>query len=285
LIQVLPVPVREGFLFSGWFTSSGESGMRVNIDTTGRGRSGTVFTEDFTLFAHWVTADRGIFTATFNTNGGEFYNPATIPASVNTGAVGTLRNETVPMPIRGGYAFSGWFTEQEGGTRVLTNSTQLSENIMLWARWVRINVTFNGNGADQPNTSVEVGYDNKLTELPTPTRAGFDFTGWYTTSGNPVTLDREYTGQTTIVAMWVSNIPGTFTITLDRNTGMGTLETTILATGTDGRLAAPLPSLTAEAGFVGWCTDRHAMWGSVSTNTVFTADTTIYAIVLRIPAY
>jgi uncharacterized repeat protein (TIGR02543 family) len=288
LTQVLPVPARDGYLFSGWFTAAqvlGSGAVRVNLDATGRGRSGTVFTEDATLHAHWVTADRGIFTATFNTNGGEFHHPATTPTSVTTGAQGTLRAETVPSPIRGGYAFDGWWTAQEGGSRVFVNNFSLTEDTALWARWVRITVTFGGNGADHPNTTAQVGYDdNRLTELPTPTRAGFDFAGWYTrdVGGDPVTLDRVYMGLTTVFARWVSNIPGTFTITLDRNWGTGVLETTILATGTDGRLAAPPPPLS-EQGFVGWSTERSNWMGNVTTDTVFTADTTIYAVVHRTP--
>ena len=44
--------------------------------------------------------------------------------------------------------------------------------------------------------------DGKLTSLPTSTRDGYDFLGWYTAGGDRVTTDTVFTADTTLYARW-----------------------------------------------------------------------------------
>ena len=64
-------------------------------------------------------------------------------------------------------------------------------------------VNFNANGGNvSPSSTITT--DGKLTGLPTPTRNGYDFVGWYTATsgGQPVTTGTEFTQNTTIYALW-----------------------------------------------------------------------------------
>lgn len=64
-------------------------------------------------------------------------------------------------------------------------------------------VTFNANGGSVSQSSA-VTTDGKLTSLPTPICAGYDFVGWYTAAsgGQPVTTGTVFTGDTTLYAHW-----------------------------------------------------------------------------------
>ena len=63
-------------------------------------------------------------------------------------------------------------------------------------------VTFNGNGGTPSDTSARTDKDGKLTSLPTPTRSGYRFNGWYTIDGKKITKDTVFTDDTTVYAHW-----------------------------------------------------------------------------------
>ena len=67
-------------------------------------------------------------------------------------------------------------------------------------------ITFNANGGTVSSTSAKTGADGKLASLPTPTRTGYTFDGWYTaaTGGTKVEASKVYTANTTIYARWTS---------------------------------------------------------------------------------
>lgn len=67
-------------------------------------------------------------------------------------------------------------------------------------------VTFDPNGGSVNVTSATTS-NGKLTSLPTATRSGYTFNGWYTaaTGGTKVTADTIFTANTTIYAQWTYN--------------------------------------------------------------------------------
>ena len=70
-----------------------------------------------------------------------------------------------------------------------------------------VTITFDANGGSvQPSSATTVNY--KLASLPTPTRSGYVFEGWFTqeTDGEEVTTDTVFIADTTIYAQW-SNAP------------------------------------------------------------------------------
>ena len=68
-------------------------------------------------------------------------------------------------------------------------------------------VTFNANGGSVTPAPMKTGTDGKLTSLPTPTRTGFAFNGWYTslTGGELVDTSYVFTRDTTVYARWTEN--------------------------------------------------------------------------------
>jgi uncharacterized repeat protein (TIGR02543 family) len=277
-LAALPVPTRDGaFVFNGWFTARA-GGERITTDT--------VFTRNTTVQAQWsATQTPQSFMITLDPNNGI---PLIMPRVLYTDANGRL-TEPIDNPSRMGFSFSGWFTAPTGGTRVNTGTvgTVFTSDSTIYAQWSAVTVTFNlngGNSGSAPANAVVSPQNGRLATLPTPTRTGFTFVGWYTAQveGTEVTAERVYGVNTTIWARWVSSTPGTFTITLAAG---NEIAVSTLATRADGRLAAlPEPTSPFGAIFTGWFpTSGYASPGTTgritagANGTVFTEDTTIYA--------
>ncbi len=92
---------------------------------------------------------------------------------------------TLPTRSRPGYKFDGWYTAETGGTKVVTSTTAFTDDATLYPRFVAntYTVSFNVNytGGTNP-ASQKVTYDSTYGALPTPTRAGYTFVGWYTSA-------------------------------------------------------------------------------------------------------
>ena len=273
-LSSLPTPVREGYDFNGWFTAA-EGGTAVDLNR--------VYTGNTTLYAHWSEIPPETFTVVFDANGG-----SVSPGSGVTGADGKL--SSLPTPVREGYDFNGWFTAAEGGTAVDLNRVYTGDTT-LYAHWIEtppetFTVTFDANGGSVSPGSGVTGEDGTLSSLPTPTRSGYTFDGWFTaaTGGTRVDVNDVYSSDTTIYAHWSQIPPKTFTVTFDANGGSVSPGSGV--TGEDGTLSS-LPTLAdwkQQAStyselthtFVGWYTQK--IGGTkVTADTVFTEDTTIYA--------
>jgi uncharacterized repeat protein (TIGR02543 family) len=138
------------------------------------------------------------YTVTFDPNGG------TVTSETSTTGT-SWRLASLPTPTRTGYTFNGWFTDTTGSTQV-TTSTTFSSNSTIYARWAFKNytITFNTNGGSLYTSSGQTGEGWKLSPLPTPTRSGYNFVGWFTqeTDGTEVTTSTEFSENTTIYARW-----------------------------------------------------------------------------------
>jgi len=132
------------------------------------------------------------------------------------------------------------------------------------------------DGGNPPNATTNT--NGTLSSLPTPSRTGYTFEGWYTaiTGGIKVTTGTIFTENTIIYARWTKNATTvTYTITFDINYSDGSNPPNA-TTNTNGTLSSlPTPSRTGYT-LDGWYT---ATTGGtlVTTSTVFSADTTIYA--------
>lgn len=113
-------------------------------------------------------------------------------------------------PKRKGYNFSGWYTNITGGTKKQQTDI-VTESHTLYGQWKakKMTVYFDPNGGNVSTSSATVTYDEKYGTLPTPTRTGYTFTGWYTssTSGTQITKDTQVTITTnqTLYAHWTIN--------------------------------------------------------------------------------
>ncbi|MBR2766614.1 InlB B-repeat-containing protein [Candidatus Saccharibacteria bacterium] len=79
-------------------------------------------------------------------------------------------------------------------SQIITPQTVVSsdENHTLYAIWGKnITVAFDANGGEVSPSSKTINYDSTYGELPTPTKAGYNFVGWKT-ENNGYTLPNEY---------------------------------------------------------------------------------------------
>lgn len=74
----------------------------------------------------------------------------------------------------------------------------------------KFTVTFDANGGSVSPETMETDENGKLSALPTPTRDGCTFDGWYDAKdgGSKVSADKTYTESTTIYAHWTKNSSG-----------------------------------------------------------------------------
>ncbi len=70
-----------------------------------------------------------------------------------------------------------------------------------------LTIAFNANGGTVAPATATTGANGKLTSLPTPTRSGYTFDGWFTaaTGGDAVNTNTVFTQNTTIYAHWTAN--------------------------------------------------------------------------------
>ena len=112
-----------------------------------------------------------------------------------------------------GYTFEGWFTAENGGGSLITSSTEVTNfnNHSLYAKFKVNNytVTFNANGGSVSTSSIIVTYGEAYGSFPAPTRTGYAFLGWYTSSsGGTRVLGTDIvsiTSDQTLYARWKDN--------------------------------------------------------------------------------
>lgn len=106
----LPLPTRYGYTFAGWFTGSGGTGTLITNATA------VAIASDHTLFAAWTPKQ---YTVSFDAQGGTV--SPTIKEVIYTSQYGNL-----PVPMRTGYTFTGWYTDVGGNGAVVMNTTTVT---------------------------------------------------------------------------------------------------------------------------------------------------------------
>ena len=258
----LPTPTREGYTFAGWFTEQ-NGGTQVTKETVVK----TV--ADHTLYAHWTA---NTYTVKFDANEG------TVTSAEQTVTYGSHYGE-LPTPTREGYTFAGWFTEQNGGTKVMADTkVTTAENHTLYAYWMQniYDVSFDANGGKEAYEPKKVRHGDTYGKFPPePTRIGYKFAGWYTEKdgGAKVELGDVVTSSHTLYAHWTAN---EYTVTFDANGGAVEPKT---QTVTYGSTYGELPTPTRKGyTFVGWFTNPNSGTQVKADAEVTTAaDRTLHA--------
>ena len=236
----LTSPTKTGYSFDGWFTKS-SGGSKVTAKTT------VTTTSNHTLYAHW-TAKK--YTVYFNSQGGSSVSSKTVTYNSTYGSLTT--------PSKTGYTFGGWYTSASGGTKISPSTkVTITSNQTLYAHWTANTYTvgFNSNGGTAVD-SIHVIYNSTYGTLPTTTRTGYVFQGWFTAiaGGTQITPSTKVTitsGQT-LYAQWKAE---DCTITFDANGGYGQSNLTSLSVeqGTEiGTRLNTSPGAPANMHFVGW---------------------------------
>ncbi len=147
-------PKRTGYSFKGWYT---DSELTETITVIEKGTH-----ENITIWAKWQA---NTYTISFDVNGGnETYEPVTITYDML---------HTLPTPTQETRVFDKWILAE--GSATWDNSNE----ILLIAKWLNeYKVTFVTNGG---NAIESIYVSERLTmNLPTPTKKGLTFGGWYT---------------------------------------------------------------------------------------------------------
>lgn len=163
------------------------------------------------------------YTVTFDANG---YGTAPDAQCVAKNGMAT----TPTAPTATGYTFGGWYTDQTC-TNTYDFNTEVTSDITLYAKWTanKYQITYKDQGgaefsgthaADKP-TQHTYGTE---TELKSPTKDGYTFGGWFTTSdctGSAVTSlgATAYTSDITLYAKWNEEVTLTAIITYTLNVG------------------------------------------------------------------
>ena len=126
-------------------------------------------------------------------------------------------------------------------------------------------VTFDANGGSCATASKTYASGATLGTLPTPTRAGYTFAGWFTAAdgGTRVTETTAVTGDATYYAHWTAN---TYTVTFDANGGTASESSRTKAYGST---LGTLPTAT-RTGYtlVGWYTAKSGGTEAMSSTKV-----------------
>ena len=229
----LPDPYWTGYDFEGWYTAR-TGGTKVTSGSrmqTGAGH---------TLYAHWTGRK---YTVYFNAGGGSV-SPSSTTVTYGS-AYGTL-----PVPVRSGYRFEGWYTSYSGGTEITSSSLiWTTASHTLYAHWKEGEeeqgylINFDANGGEVAVLSKTVVYGSIYGALPVPERDGYDFAGWYTarTSGTEITKESrvQETKSHTLYAHWIWDLaPPTVTTekAADIKKNTATLKGTVEDNGGDSNL-------------------------------------------------
>jgi uncharacterized repeat protein (TIGR02543 family) len=209
--------------------SSTDNTQYVSLQTPG----------NFILEADWTIND---YTLTYDVNGGNALSPDHKSVTYNT-TYGEL-----PTPTRTGYTFAGWYTQATGGDAVTSSTVMGADDVTIHAHWTINNYTLtynvNGGNALSPDHK-SVTYNTAYGELPTPTRTGYTFAGWYTLIVGGTTVSNSTVmgaDDVTIYAHWTAN---TYSVVFDRQSGSGGTESVTATFGS----AMPSASAPTRAGY------------------------------------
>ena len=127
-------------------------------------------------------------------------------------------------PVREGYQFLGWYADSEYQTPFMFDTQIVISDITLYAKWALV-----APGAVPFTVDFDLGYEvdedeayapmetigGKIYDVPTPTRAGYKFCGWWISmyeNGEKLsyqyTADTEFKANTTLFAVWESESTG-----------------------------------------------------------------------------
>ncbi|MGF6989662.1 putative repeat protein (TIGR02543 family) [Lachnospiraceae bacterium PM6-15] len=256
----LPTPTKSGYTFKGWFTS--KTGDKQVLSTTK-----VEIVKNQNLYAQWLPK----YTVTFNANSG-----VVSPTSKEV-AKGLMYGE-LPVPVKAGYYFKGWFTSKTGDKQVLpTTVVEISKNQNLYAQWLPgYTVTFNANGGNVSSANKIVAKGLNYGSLPTPTKDGYYFKGWFTSkTGDKQVMSTtvvEISKNQNLYAQW---LPG-YTVTFNANGGVVSLNSKIVGKGLTYE-TLPVPTRNGYT-FKGWFTSKTGTRQVLeSTKVEITKNQNLYA--------
>lgn len=268
-------PTRRNYSFVGW--------SKDRNATSATYSAGGSFTEnaDVTLYAVWRYSPE-TYTVSYDANGG-----SNAPTS-QTKTYGVSLTLSTQSPVKSGYAFLGWATSKSATAPEYAPGDSYTEDTgaTLYAVWKYIpktyTVSYNANGGVGAPTN-QVKTENVTLKLSTavPTREGYTFKGWATSStasSSGYQPGASYTANAnlTLYAVWEINH---YTVTYNANGGTNAPASQTKTHGQGLTLTTVIPSRSNYA-FLGWATESNATSVTYESGAVYNADAdiTLYAV-------
>lgn len=277
------IPVRTGYTFEGWATSS--------TATTVKYRAGITYSysenANLVLYAVWSPIT---YTVAYNKNGGTWSNGT--PAN-QTKVYNQPLALTSIKPTRNGYSFWSWNTKADGsGTNFGSNGTyNTNADAILYAQWTPnlYNISYNAKGGtNAPNPQTKIYGENLVLSDTIPTRTNYVFLGWDTDSaatdakyctGTNHTSNNVYEQNESIVlyAVWV---PSTYTVTYNSNNGNWTGPSTQIKNYSEPLTLTSIEPTLDGYTFSGWGTNADGSGQNYSIGDTYNKDenVTLYAL-------
>lgn len=189
-------PQREGYTFKGWATAQ-TGGEEVTLPNTPK--------QDTTYYAQWeVQKCMVVFDYNFDGSKQKVEKEYTYGSTVES-------LQVAESEYKQGHSFLNWKLGTSAESSDVTFPYVVKGNTTFYAYWVAgaiFTVTLNNNydGAETKEVKVPNGSNLTLEQAAKPSRSGYEFVGWGTTSNaaadSVVTLPYKPTENTTLYAIW-----------------------------------------------------------------------------------
>ncbi len=247
LIGTMPTPTKTGSTFQGWFIEN--SAKQYTKDNV------VDFDVDITLYARWTSNE---YTLRIDPMGGTYSGDKTLI----TGIYG--RTIDLGTVTRTGYDHTGWEISGSGSV-TKTQFTFGAGSATITAKFTpkRYTMTFvlndsseswgvipSGVTASGGNYVKTVTYDAKIGDMPSATKTGYRFLGWYeSASSEKVWQTSTKYDEDNSKTLYAKFSATPFVLTVDRDNGQGAYT----VPGTTGEKLALPSGLTKEGySFVNW---------------------------------
>ena len=168
-------PTKENCSFFGWYKDAAyTSAWEFATD---------VVNEDITLYARWSNPGETVYTVTFDTDGGNEMDPASVKA-----------NEKLTMPAnpqKMGFKFRGWYSDPEKQV-VYDFNAPVTGDITLYAKWIKSEIALeNFSTSALAGTGVIWYPETKTLDITNAKKSGtlsFDVLGANTITPNSVVV-------------------------------------------------------------------------------------------------
>ena len=212
-VKKLKKPKRAGYSFAGWYKNKRLTKKATKV-------AGKAAKSTRTLYAKWKGKT---YKLSYKLNGGKMSSSHATTYTVS-------KTTKLPLPVKPGYSFDGWCTNKKLTKNVGRSTESLVGNKKLYAKWVPItySIAYILDGgtlpADAPTT---YSIESPVNTLPTPTRAGYSFMGWFSDSKrtNVVTsIPSTSKGNKKLYASWLKR-----TLVAHRGLRANTVENSVQA--------------------------------------------------------
>lgn len=130
-VEIEYVPVKDGFMFEGWYTDEAfDQKLSDNKLTANR---------DVVLYAKWRDSQTLYFVA-FDCNGGSEISVR----SVEKGSLVIRPND----PVKSGYIFKGWYKDEALAEKWNFSTDRTDGNLTLYAKWQKVEIPVGGDSSD-----------------------------------------------------------------------------------------------------------------------------------------